>query len=124
MDRVIEESLVELMVADLMANKMVAIGFNERQDKDTVERLKKLKNLYPELIDPLLTTGYRGTGEIHFALVGNVILCEIYADMDDTGNQYQVMEMNITIERFRAFACSTESFAVFINDNGNNDLNI
>lgn len=119
------KSLVNLMTADLLINKIVAIGFCKRQCEDTVERLQQLRNIYPELISPLFGEDCSGTGGIHFeGLTNNQIKAIIYADKGPGYDEEKVETINITIERFKQFANATKDFAVFINDNGNNALNI
>lgn len=115
--------LVKMMTDDLIIGKRVFIGFCERQCEDTVNVLASFRDKYPEIILPLYENNYVGTGDLHFTLQNNIIKCDIHGDMEDE-DQIYIKTINITMERFINFANDTKDFAVFINDNGNNALNI
>lgn len=67
-----ENSLTNLMITDLMAGKMVCIGFCDRQYESIAKRLRKFMNEQPafaHLIRPLFKCKdkeFHGHGEIHF----------------------------------------------------------
>ena len=112
----------KLMIKDLLQGKLVVIGFCERQCEDTFVKLQNLMIQYPEFnkfIQPLFTCDdpeFRGSGEIHFTGTK----ARIYS-----GETSDLMgECEITLDELRRFIKATEDFGVFINDDGNNALNI
>lgn len=121
-----EENLTNLMITDLMAGKMVCIGFCERQYENINERLRKFMNEQPafaHLIRPLFKCRdkeFHGHGEIHFTKTNSGITASIHTD--ECSEHFEDVQM--TLDEFRRFSELTEEFGVFINDNGNNSLNI
>ena len=111
-----EEIIDEEMMKDLYDRKMVVIGFAKRQHKNTVKFLSNLESTYPELITPILFSG--GEGEIHFTWNGEYVSSKFFDD------NTQIKELNISIQRFKSFLEQVRDFAMLINDNGNNDLNL